>query len=116
MKNAGLVVDLDALLQREYDALLGGDLVAFEELTSRKVTLMETIGALPSAEIRLFQPLRKRLLRNQRLAENAIKGMRAAITRAKDIKEVSARLRTYKKDGRDTLYTVRSGTSLSKRS
>lgn len=117
MRNtARLVADLDTLLEREYDALLGGDLSKVEHLISQKVSLLEGIGVLPIAEIAKFQRLRTRLHRNQRLADSALKGMRAAITRAKEITEVSSRLRTYKKDGRDSLVSMRRGGGLSKRS
>ncbi len=117
MQNAhGLVTDLNTLLEREYDALLSGDLVMIEHLISQKESLLESIGVLPISEIGKVQDLRSQLHRNQRLADSALKGMRAAITRAKSIKDVSSRLRTYGKDGRDSLVAMRTGAGLSKRS
>ena len=108
--------ELDALLTREYTALLEGNLDALERLSAQKLVVMEAVAALPTNELRKFESFKLRLLRNQRLAQSAIQGMRAAITRAKDIKDVSTRLRTYKKDGQEGVFAVRSRSGLSKRS
>ena len=108
--------NLETLLEREYDALLSGNLSAFEHLISEKAALLETVTTLPKTELGRVKAMRHRIARNQRLAQSAIKGMRAAIVRAKDIKDVSLGLRTYEKDGRNKLVSVRSGEELSKRS
>ena len=107
---------LDALLEKEYKALLGGDLVGIERFGSEKVALLETISTSLPNDLEAYAALRARLIRNQVLAHSAIEGMRTAITRAKEISEVSTGLRTYRKDGRKSSFTVRIGETLSKRS
>ena len=107
---------LDALLEQEYRALLGGDLKAIEDLGAQKVELLEKVSGLPLDDLSRFSALRLRLIRNQMLAQSAIAGMRNAITRAKDIRDVSSSLRTYRQDGQKTSVAMRSGDSLSKRS
>lgn len=113
---ASLARDLGSLLQREYVALLDGDLTAFEHLISERAVLLEAISVMKSPELKSFAPYRDQIARNQRLARSAIKGMRAAICRAKDIQTVSSGLRTYQKDGQGRLVSMKSGDGLSKRS
>ncbi|MGB7319152.1 MAG: hypothetical protein WBC85_14405 [Planktotalea sp.] len=114
--NRRLASELEALLEREYAALLAGDLLSFEQLIAQKVSLLEALGALSVAELTSLAPLRTRLHRNQRLAESAIKGMRSAITRAKDIRHVSQSLSTYNEAGQSSLVKMQPSSSLSKRS
>lgn len=111
-----LASDLEKLLEREYKALLCGDLNKFEHLISEKVVLLEAVGMLKGSEIEGFESIRARLVRNQHLAQSAIKGMRHAIRRAKDIRDVSGGLRTYKQNGQGRLIAARSNEGLFKRS
>jgi flagellar biosynthesis/type III secretory pathway chaperone len=111
-----LVKDLNAILEQERDALLGGNIAVFENLIAQKAKILQTIGELPKEELRRFEGMKPRLLRNQKLAQSAIKGMRIAIKRAKDIKDVSLGLRTYKKDGSGRSIAMRTLGGFSKRS
>lgn len=107
---------LDALLEREYAALLDGDLASIERLGSEKVALLEKVSVAAVDDLDGFASMRNRLIRNQTLAQSAIEGMRMAIRRVKEINEVSASLRTYRKDGKKVQVAIRGGDALSKRS
>ncbi|MEP3884749.1 hypothetical protein [Planktotalea sp.] len=111
-----LVKELSVLLESEHDALMAGNITLFEKLVAQKTQVLLTVSALPMSDLKRFEKMRPLLQRNQRLAQSAIKGMRVAIKRAKDIKDVSLGLQTYKKDGSGRSIAMRSARSLSKRS
>ncbi len=90
---------LNELLSDEHKALLGGELVEIERLGTEKVKLLEEISALSKPEINAFKSARYSLVRNESLAKQTIVGMRKAISRVWEIRDVSVGLRTYAADG-----------------
>lgn len=111
-----LATRLSTHLDDEYTALIGGDIARIEVMAEEKLAVLEEISALPIQDIRSFEHLRDRLIRNQILTHSALKGMREAIARAKEIQIVAAGLRTYSAKGSSEDVRVTLGTALSKRS
>ncbi|MGH1576809.1 hypothetical protein [Planktotalea sp.] len=111
-----LVAKLERHLESEYRGLLKGDINMIERMGVEKIEMLEEIGSTSLRNIEKFYPLRSKLARNQMLSYSAIEGMRAAITRAKDINDVSCNLRTYEPSGKKSMVAVKSERSLFKRS
>ena len=116
MINIALSQALENTRENEYHALLSGSLAEIEKLGAEKLELLERIGALPERDIGEFTVFRDRLFRNQNLAQSAIKGMRKAIMRTKDVADVSMGLRTYGVNGQKQHVPTKASGVLSKRS
>lgn len=114
MINIALSQALENTLENEYHALLSGSLAEIEKLGAEKLELLERIGALPERDIGEFTVFRDRLFRNQNLAQSAIKGMRKAIMRTKDVADVSMGLRTYGANGQKQHVPTKASGVLSK--
>lgn len=88
--------DLDAVLDRTYDALLAGDLLALGALSEMLDSLT---SALPGLERATADRLRLKADRNGRMLQAAARGVRAARGRLAEISAVPA-LTTYDARGR----------------
>lgn len=111
-----LGVQLETLLNEEYKALVTGNLDDIERCAEEKADLLEKMTDQPSKYLDTLRNCQQNLMRNQILSMSAIEGMRSALTRARDVEKVSATLRTYGANGRDTERRMSVSTSLSKRS
>ena len=107
---------LSTALDQEYAALLDGDLEKIAKIGAEKVQVLEEIGKQSVVDMKRFVHLREHLLRNQLLTQSAIAGMRKAVSRSKEINDVTTVLRTYGSNGQKSGVKMRFGQTLSKRS
>ena len=116
MTAATLKARLEDVLEQEYKALVTGQIDAIEQLGAEKLSVLENFSQNYRSQVLLLEPLRERLVRNQILAASAIEGMRNAINKAREIKDVSTNLRTYGPDGSGSSVALQEDRLLSKRS
>jgi len=115
-KESTLAERLSAHLEKEYEVLLEGDVAQIEVMAEAKLELLEKVANAPVVQLKSFEHLRHRLIRNQVLTQSALEGMRAAIERAKEVQTVSSYLRTYSAKGESNDVQMTGGRQLSKKS
>lgn len=98
----GLFEALDALLERERNALIDGDLAAISELIEEKEGLLDQIAALDGAGKRGLEDLQGKAIRNQALLDSALRGIRNVASRFAALRKVRKSLETYDEKGRKT--------------
>ena len=92
--------DLDAVLDAERDALLGGELEMIEGLVQRKSELVERLTGLPRLPDGAIVPLQQKMRRNQVLLDSALDGIRAVAIRMAELRSLRRSLETYDRNGR----------------
>lgn len=105
---------LSALLDRERQALLSGDLNVLTNLTAEKEVLLKKLGSLASGSSQLAN-LRKKVERNQVLLAGAIEGIRDVSERIKLLRKAQRSLETYDRLGQRAMVTTDLGRKMEKR-
>ena len=90
---------LDACLERESAALLGGDIHMISELMEEKSALITDLNALGSSEAGSLDTLKQKAQRNQVLLTGALEGIRRVSDRLSDIQSLRHSFDTYDSDG-----------------
>ncbi len=88
---------LDALLEEERAALLGGDLDGLNDMHGRKEDLLHQLAAVP-ADARL-RGIQQKLARNQDLLDSALAGIQSVARRLAMVRRVRQSLEYYDEDG-----------------
>lgn len=101
-ETSAILDQLSALLDVEKGLLLSGQLDALDDLGAQKSALIEQMrhSDIPLTAVQ-SAILRRRAQENGQLYEAALKGIRRANTRLRDVKSVLRELKTY--SGRGTI-------------
>lgn len=99
ISNRGLIEQLEALLERERQMLLSGNLDALPELVDEKETLISALASAEPAAADLEQA-QDRMIHNQALLESAMQGIRSVAERMRELRNVRNGLQTYDRTGR----------------
>lgn len=95
----GIYESLDALLDRERAALMGGDMKALAQLVSEKEELLKRV-ALEDGEGRSrIEALQGKAIRNQALLDSALQGIRTVANRFATLRRIRKTLETYDEFG-----------------
>ncbi|WP_370399797.1 flagellar biosynthesis protein FlgN [Sulfitobacter sp. JB4-11] len=109
------VVALNTLLDAEREALLQGDLESLADMLPTKEALIEDMNEAPPADIAAVQALGGKVRRNQLLLDGALEGIRAAVKRMAEMREIRAGLETYGADGQKRQIATDATNSVEKR-
>lgn len=90
---------LDALLEKERDLLLKGQIDTIEDILSSKEALIDTLVQMDREDIRELQGLQDKLSRNQLLLDGALHGIRRTAARLAALRKVRRTLETYNESG-----------------
>lgn len=118
MKNARIsetMGDLDDLLDLERVALLQGKLDDVSRLHARKEGLMDALNRFDFDEPQVLRDLHGKLVRNQKLLDSALDGVRAVTKRLATIQRVRQSLDTYDCFGQKKTVDLNTGSSVEKR-
>ncbi|QOL81897.1 flagellar export chaperone FlgN [Pseudooceanicola spongiae] len=110
-----LIEELDKLLEREREALVGGRLDALPELLELKERLIDSLNEMEGIEAHQLQPLRGKVLRNQALLDGALRGIRSVANRFSTLRKIRRTLETYDDKGRKTALVQQHDNKLEKR-
>ena len=106
---------MSALLDREKQALLTGNLNALTQLTAEKEVLLGKIGPLTAAANGQLSDLRGKVERNQSLLKSAIEGVREVSERVKALRKAQRSLETYDRLGQRAVVSTEVGRKIEKR-
>ena len=106
---------LSALLDRERQALLTGDLNGLTSLITEKESLLEQPGFLANSGSSQLADLRKKIERNQMLLNGALEGIREVSGRIKALRKAQHSLETYDRLGQRAMVTTGVGRKVEKR-
>ena len=93
---------LNGLLDREYAALLGGDLRALEPLAEQKEALLSDLRDIDVDAARDLQQVTERLDRNRVMLLSAMEGIRGVVDRLRELQQLRRSLDTYTCNGQRT--------------
>ena len=110
-----LIDELDGVLDKERDAVLGGDLELLDRLLTNKTRLVEQVNRQVRPETAELPALRQKLVRNQALLNSAMQGVRSVADRLADLRTVREELRTYDAHGQRNRYRTVQGVTVEKR-
>lgn len=94
-----IIATLDALLERERAAILGGDLDALAGLMAEKTVLIDTLPSDSTPASTALDALRHKARRNQDLIESAMQGIRAVAQRLSAMRRLRTSMDTYDSTG-----------------
>ena len=106
---------LGDLLDREREALLEGDLEMIGRLLAHKESLIDALNAQVDKPDQVLEALHTKVLRNQELLDQALRGIRAVASRISALRRVRTTLETYDKSGRKTAVSDFTAHQLEKR-
>ena len=110
-----LIDSLDALLDRERQALLVGDLEKIGRLLALKESLMDQLSKIQMVETDHLQTVKGKVNRNQALLNSAMEGIQAVASRMAELRKARHSLETYDHTGRKTQLGTRDDRKLEKR-
>lgn len=90
---------LDRLLEREREALIGGDLDFLVGLFEEKKRLIDKVNDQAEASEPDLENLQKKALRNQALLDSALQGIRSVANRMSTLHRIRQTLDTYDETG-----------------
>lgn len=97
------------VLAKEHIALVSGDLNGMEELSKKKIEIMDSLVTSSGIGAGDLDEIRVAVLRNQRLLEETMRGIRHIQERANRLQHIRQNLDTY--DSQGQLKTIRSSRS-----
>ena len=95
-----MIAEIEALLQREREALLNGRLDLLEELARSKEQLAARLAQARPADRGVLERLHEGMMHNRMLLEAAASGIRAVAGRLTRKQSQSGNLKTYDAKGR----------------
>lgn len=110
-----LIRKLDALLDRERQALLDGDLEALAGMVEDKERLIDALNAADRAAEETLAPVNDKVRRNQALLEQALSGIRSVARKLADIRQAKKSFDTYDRLGQRSRIEGDAQTSVEKR-
>lgn len=93
---------LDALLDREREALIEGDFDRLVGQLDEKTALITHLNQSENADDTRLEALQGKVLRNQALLDRALEGIRSVASRMAALHHVRKSLDTYDENGRKT--------------
>lgn len=90
---------LDQLLDRERQALMGGELEALNAILSEKEVLFDQLAELELQEGGALAVLQDKITRNQLLLDGALDGVRSVIDRMRMLRHLRKTQETYDSQG-----------------
>ncbi len=90
---------LEAILQKEREVLLRGDLDRLGDLADKKTELIHNLNAQAGHKPQDLQSIRSDLMRNRALLNNAMAGIRDVADRLQALQKARAGLDVYDMDG-----------------
>lgn len=117
MDNNGteLIDALDALLERERNALLNGDLTEIPEIVAEKERLIDALAEAGTAQAEQLAPVQMRATQNQLLLQSAMEGIRSVADRMAELRKVRGGLQTYDRSGQRQQFAASHTPRLEKR-
>lgn len=106
---------LDSLLDRERQALMGGELELIAGLMTEKEELIQRINAFDPVDHANLVGVHEKVTRNQALLNSAMDGIRAVANRMAELRRVRAGLETYDSRGKKQSYGIQATTKIEKR-
>lgn len=94
-----LIRELDALLDLEREMLLKGNLEALTDIVEQKESLIDALNTLEIGSEKEVYPVNEKVVRNQALLEQALKGIRSVARRLADIRQTRKTFDTYDQMG-----------------
>ena len=94
-----LAEDMFNLLSEERDILMTGRLESIPDLADRKANLIEELNSMQGSSLNGVNDLKRMVLRNQELLDEALRGIRDVINRMSELKRVRDNLETYDDKG-----------------
>ena len=110
-----LIRKLDALLDRERQALLDGDLETLAGMVEEKERLIDALNKAERAAEASLSPVNDKVRRNQALLEQALSGIRSVARKLADIREARRSFDTYDRLGQRSRIEADAETSVEKR-
>lgn len=110
-----LIGQLDALLDREREALTQGNVDALSEIAAEKDTLLDALSKADIREADLLSPVNEKVRRNHVLLEQALNGIRAVSGKLSSIRQVRNDFNTYDKTGQKSQVSNQDPTTVEKR-
>lgn len=95
-----LIAELHALLDRERQALLDGDLRGIGALMEEKAALVEELAGGATEDTEKLAPLHLKFRRNQELFDQALAGIRNVAERLGTLREMRRSMNVYDSSGR----------------
>lgn len=90
---------LDALLERERQFLLDGEIEQIEDVLAEKELLVQKLSDLDRQELQNLESLQAKFSRNQTLLDGALHGIRRTAARLATLRQVRRTLETYDESG-----------------
>lgn len=112
---ATILHTLDALLEEERAALLGGELAKIDDLMRRKEALIDALSDADGQSDADLAALQSKLGRNQVLFDHALEGIRNVANRLGALRQLRKSLDTYDEQGRKSTITTPNQSLLEKR-
>lgn len=111
-----ILMSMDALLEEERTALLGGDLDDLANMHDRKAALLDQLGRLDTlGSDDGLQAVQAKLARNQALLDSALAGIRSVARRLAMVRRVRQSLEFYDEEGAKASVDVGVERSVEKR-
>jgi hypothetical protein len=110
-----LLSDLDDLLDRERMTLLEGDIDGMTRSLREKERLIDALSDLDLTRDADLGKIQVKVLRNQKLLDSALEGIRSVANRISTLRRIRDTLETYDQSGRKTTIAGMSGGQIEKR-
>lgn len=110
-----LLSDLDDLLEQERRALLEGDIDGIARSLQQKERLLDALSDIELTRDTDLAALQVKVLRNQKLLDGALEGIRSVANRISTLRRIRDTLETYDQSGRKTTFAGMSGSQVEKR-
>jgi len=94
-----LINQIETILEKEYNALINGELEALVKLLEQKKSLIETLSATPLRAEGNIKTLQTKAIRNQAMLESATRGIKTVANRLSTLQKVRRSLDTYDAHG-----------------
>ncbi|THH35321.1 flagellar biosynthesis protein FlgN [Aliishimia ponticola] len=110
-----LIRQLDALLDVEREALLSGKLEELQNIVTEKEDLIHRLGEADVDQIGQLSPVNDKVVRNQALLEQALKGIRSVAKKLGEIRQARKTFDTYDQRGHKNRIEAETAPSVEKR-
>ncbi|OWU82680.1 hypothetical protein [Phaeobacter sp. 22II1-1F12B] len=97
---------LDCVLEEQKDALMRGEIQDLNQICLQKP--IENFLQIGIEDLKAFsvETIRRKLERNERLYDSAIKGIESAKSRLNDLSKAQQKFSTYTRDGKSKKVTI----------
>ena len=110
-----LISQIHALLEKEHNALVNGNLDMLVKLLDQKQTLVDALNASPLSDVGRLRGLQTKAIRNQAMLESATRGIKSVSNRLSTLQKVRKSLESYDASGKKRTITGSQKNTLEKR-